>query len=234
MAVQATADEVYGDMRIGHKIFLRMERGDVYTSVSFGLKNGRAICPYSEFQQGDHVFRMSEGCPQMIGRCENVFETYCVPPNNAMLTANISLIKLNPGFQVDNRLDFVWENENKSLPLEIYRGTIPPQAEVIIHGHGEMPQPGLVVSNPYSNSERKLFQIILVSGQASGAHPIREPVDQPLFVTSIPQAGSVSLDIYGTTTGMVGDDYAVIPLYPCLYHMYGSSLGSFDSGFLSV
>lgn len=232
MAVQATADDVFGDMRIGNKIFLRKKHSDVYTYISFGLKNGRAICPCGVFQQKDDVFRMSEGYPQMIGKCENVFDVYYVPPNNTVLTANTTLIELMPGFQVDNRIDFVWENEDQSFPLEIYKGQIFPQTQVIIHG--EIPRPGLVVRNPYSNNERKLFQVILVSDQAPGTHPIREPVDQPHFITSVPQKGSVSLDLYGTTAGMVGNDYAVVPLYPCLYHMYGSSLGSFDSGFLSV
>lgn len=232
MAVQATPDDVYGVMRIGNKIFLRKKDRNVYTCISFGLKNGRAISPYGVFQQGDHVFRMSEGSPQMIGQCEYVLDTCIVPPNNAMRTANISLIKLMTGFQVDNRLDFVWENETKSFPLEICRGTIFPQTEVIIHG--EIPRRGCVVRNPYSNNERNLFQVMLVSDQALGAHPIREPVHQPLFITSVPQTGSVSLDLYGMTGGMVGNDYAVVPLYPCVYRMYGSSLGSFDSGFSSV
>lgn len=231
-SVQATADEVYGDMRIGDKIFLRKSCSNVYTSISFGLKNGRAISPYGVFEPGNHVFRMSEGRAQLIGECENTFDTCYVPPDNAMLTANISLIKLNPGFQVDNRLDFVWENENRSFPLEIYRGTISPQTEVIIHG--EIPRLGQVVRNPYSNSEQKLFQVILVSVQGPGAHPVRGPVDHPLFITSVPQVGSMSLDIYGTTARMVGNDYAVVPLYPCLHRMYGSSLGSFDSGWSSM
>ena len=196
--------------------------------------NDCAVCPYKMADEGEYVITIDQnGTLKAIGRCYRRLDT-CNVNSGIKQTVSFSLVQLER-CRLVNKMEFslLPNGAPQWYDLRLYNGTVDHGTRaMVMNWTTGTPMYGVVTSGDFNSVRDDLFRVITVN-DGNGAPLCDYGEFIGALLTSVPNVGATSLDVYGAITGRFGGQNVAVPLSAVLECSFGLASLRDDSGYVS-